>query len=461
VSAPCPPASQRDSPLHHTPTAALAWRPDGKQLAVGHADGALAVLSPEDGETLHTSPYQSGAIAALSWTQCAQEEDAPLPHGLRSGLEDRAPRLFEPPLPAGAAAPAGAPAGYAHRLGRRDTLAWPPRPARLDALVAVAADGEVTAYADGLHPMLASGPPAAEAHPVVRVLAVGQPPSLREIVVLVEDSRGALALRGLGSAALGARAGALRAAAALAADVLAGAGRLAAAAAAAVGEWEAGLAAQAELTGTLEALLADHGIDSDATADLLLLVTMGEYSAAMEQFLSTALGEAGLKRAARVVDAALCAVHAAVVDRVAPEAELAAFRLGELRGLAMAPQWRDHLHLKVSAGGRGGGRGVCVCVVVVVCVCVGGCAPCARTHTAVTACVVVWCAVSAVGGLGGRALPPKQHRCFVSRGLALGAPAAARVPPCLPPCFPPCFPSPRPVTRRSPWWAAPSGWRTR
>jgi len=95
--------------------------------------------------------------------------------------------------------------------------------------------------------------------------------------------------------------------------------------------------------------LEAHGIESDAQTDLLLLVTMGEYSAAMEQYLNSTLGEAGIKRAARAVDAAVCTVHALLVDKLLPELEVLAFRLGELRGMSLTPKGRSLLGLHVRA----------------------------------------------------------------------------------------------------------------
>ena len=50
-------------------------------------------------------------------------------------------------------------------------------------------------------------------------------------------------------------------------------------------------------------------------------------------------GEAGLKRAARASDAASCTVHALLADHLQPAVEQLAFRLGELRGLAMCDTW--------------------------------------------------------------------------------------------------------------------------
>ena len=51
-------------------------------------------------------------------------------------------------------------------------------------------------------------------------------------------------------------------------------------------------------------------------------------------------GEPGLKRLARGVDAAVCATHALLADHLAPQLEQLAFRLGELRGLALCLPWR-------------------------------------------------------------------------------------------------------------------------
>ena len=50
-------------------------------------------------------------------------------------------------------------------------------------------------------------------------------------------------------------------------------------------------------------------------------------------------GETGLKRAARAMDAASCAVHALMADHLQPVLEQLAFRLGELRGLALCHSW--------------------------------------------------------------------------------------------------------------------------
>lgn len=53
-----------------------------------------------------------------------------------------------------------------------------------------------------------------------------------------------------------------------------------------------------------------------------------------------AAGEAGLKKLARAVDAAACCCHNLLTDHLQPQLEQLAFRLGELRGLALCLPWR-------------------------------------------------------------------------------------------------------------------------
>lgn len=51
-------------------------------------------------------------------------------------------------------------------------------------------------------------------------------------------------------------------------------------------------------------------------------------------------GEQGLKKLARALDAAVCSCHNLLTDHLQPQLEQLAFRLGELRGLALCLPWR-------------------------------------------------------------------------------------------------------------------------
>jgi hypothetical protein len=94
----------------------------------------------------------------------------------------------------------------------------------------------------------------------------------------------------------------------------------------------------------------------DPRADLLLLLATGSAGSGVHAWLTGSLGEAGVQRVARAVDAALERAHALLLHSCLPALERAAFCLGELRGLAAACCPRD---VPFGAGGeqQSGGRG--------------------------------------------------------------------------------------------------------
>eukprot|EP00951_Prasinocladus_malaysianus_P019128 scaffold154417_cov49-Prasinocladus_malaysianus.AAC.3 len=66
-------------------------------------------------------------------------------------------------------------------------------------------------------------------------------------------------------------------------------------------------------------------------------------------FLDSLLtGEAGVKRLAKAVDSAVGTIHELLLDHLSPAVELAAFRLGELRGLASCGDWIWPIGLEAS-----------------------------------------------------------------------------------------------------------------
>lgn len=48
---------------------ALCWQPDGKRLAVGQADGSIAILSVEYGELVHRQNMHRAPVVAISWVE--------------------------------------------------------------------------------------------------------------------------------------------------------------------------------------------------------------------------------------------------------------------------------------------------------------------------------------------------------------------------------------------------------
>lgn len=81
--------------------------------------------------------------------------------------------------------------------------------------------------------------------------------------------------------------------------------------------------------------------------ELALLLATGSCSPPLHNFLSSTLGEAGLRRLARGTDAALNSMHTAILERLMPLAELVLFLLGELRGAVLAAGAESWMGLQV------------------------------------------------------------------------------------------------------------------
>jgi hypothetical protein len=84
--------------------------------------------------------------------------------------------------------------------------------------------------------------------------------------------------------------------------------------------------------------------------ELLLLLATGACTPPLHNFLSSSLGEAGLRRLARGTDAALSSLHTALLERLVPLAELVLFLLGELRGAVLAAGADSWMGLQVGGG---------------------------------------------------------------------------------------------------------------
>eukprot|EP00964_Phaeocystis_antarctica_P089968 scaffold57487_cov61-Phaeocystis_antarctica.AAC.8 len=68
------------------PVRCLAWRPDGKQLAAGHADGSVTLYDVEDGEQLSRHREHPSPLCLFSWVEAtpAGEQPALLPSRLHT-----------------------------------------------------------------------------------------------------------------------------------------------------------------------------------------------------------------------------------------------------------------------------------------------------------------------------------------------------------------------------------------
>eukprot|EP00878_Enallax_costatus_P019559 GHUV01020636.1.p1 GENE.GHUV01020636.1~~GHUV01020636.1.p1 ORF type:complete len:270 (+),score=46.40 GHUV01020636.1:387-1196(+) len=85
---------------------AVCWRPDGKELAAGHANGGISILYVETGDVVASHKVHYAGIATISWADSADNSST----GFGSQIRDifghqhslaphqRYKRLFAPPI---------------------------------------------------------------------------------------------------------------------------------------------------------------------------------------------------------------------------------------------------------------------------------------------------------------------------------------------------------------------------
>lgn len=92
------------------PVRCLAWRPDGKQLAAGHADGSVTLYDVEDGEQLSRHREHPSPLCLFSWVEAtpAGEQPALLPSRLHTPCASAASAAYaaSPPSLPSTTAPA-------------------------------------------------------------------------------------------------------------------------------------------------------------------------------------------------------------------------------------------------------------------------------------------------------------------------------------------------------------------
>ena len=148
-----------------SPVTSLGWRPDGKILVSGHADGAVQLYHAEDGEVLHAStPHRGSAVTSLHWQDAPAEDSRrsacayqsatsrfALPTNGGGGVHDR-PRRDGAKADAGAGAGAGA---WTHPpgAGARALFDHFDPPTRLTVLCSGDARGDVVMSAFGIFPI--------------------------------------------------------------------------------------------------------------------------------------------------------------------------------------------------------------------------------------------------------------------------------------------------------------------
>ncbi|GBF88198.1 hypothetical protein Rsub_00910 [Raphidocelis subcapitata] len=388
---------------------AVAWRPDGRRLAAGHADGSISLFDIESGEVCSRRKAHYAAVARLAWAEGAGA-DAAGKAGRRRAVDGPPPplrhkQLFAPPGapdkpgaggagngPAaggggGASAAGGQPRGstgggagggggagaggdlYGAMLrcaaaeeqqqGAAAGAGWPDEPLGLDLLVASDARGRVSAWAHGEVQLLDAGAPAWEpaggrgdeggggGAGAGRVLAVAAPEQLDQLYFLQQHPTGGLVLHASSLSGLHRHRADLQRCAALFGQVQSHLAAAQRGLAAAARDWRSAVSDMGRRMEQLESDLSDAGTAApNPLGDLTLLLCTGAITQGLQQWLLSTLGEAGLRRLARQVDLAADGLHSELLNGVLPRLRLAVFALGEMRALAAAASGLQRLGLQ-------------------------------------------------------------------------------------------------------------------
>ena len=390
-----------------SPVTSLGWRPDGKILVSGHADGAVQLYHAEDGEVLHASrPHRGSPVTSLHW------QDAPVEDSRRSACAyQSATSRFALPTTGGnfvhgavkglgsrkgdggAAKGDGGERSFASSsqhprrgAGARALFDHFDPPTRLTVLCSGDASGVVVMSAFGIFPIASTrvgdGPnadfPLGDSN-ALEILHASASPDLSRVLVAFTANGGLDAVGASASVPLLAmRSKEMCTAASHGSQVTALVAEIECELANAADVWvkarvdfDKRVAAMRERVndggnddtdkhfrdGSMDMDVADDdGMDTGANENadpndgkksrraptiedhLLAHLATGRVDDRLEQFLSHEFRAKDIRKLARSMDAAATAVHAVLMERVAPAAESCALRLAELRALA---RWRE------------------------------------------------------------------------------------------------------------------------
>ena len=365
------------------PVTSLGWRPDGKVLVSGHADGTVVLHHVEDGETLHVSKPHARAVTSLHW------QTAPASDAARSAFahQSAAARFTLPPRRSGAEkGAAAAAAATAKKSGTSKSSALVDHfdpPDRLTVLVSGDARGTIALSAFGVVPLgsadltvargvgIKENQARASSRGVVVQHATASPDLSRVLVGFgVTESRSvkknvdggdddAIVASYVAVARvplLAARSRELRDIAAHAAALAAANDAVRERVAAAAATWSRARGAFAKAASLLarrareehkahaaaRRLEEQSGNASVGLVSLedrfMALLAVGDVDLVLERFLSHEFDAAAARRVAKQIDAAATEVHRTLLRDVGPAAETASVRVAELRALA---RWRE------------------------------------------------------------------------------------------------------------------------
>ncbi|KAH7444281.1 hypothetical protein KP509_02G071700 [Ceratopteris richardii] len=355
----------------------LCWRPDGKALAVGHEDGTISLHDVENGNIIRQTVTHHCPVECLAWVE--EKEMAQTAADDLFVYEDRTPRFFPPP-PKSPAMPGAAPAFDIS--GAVGSMEDPNSP--MDAKTALKAshqqinilcsgdrNGTICLNIFGVfligrvdvseldistckHEKDATKDSSYRLHDPF-ILKVSLSENLHHLSVLCtgklvsshfeerktnqEAAYGVFSLK-INTALIGCRSKELHQVALQVSSIEELLEVLQVSMNVMQKVWSDAHTSFREKFKGLSQLLREHGSHANPQEECLSLLSCGLASSGLHQFLAVSLGEGGLKRLSKTMDAALRELHVVIAEHLQPVAEILAFRVGELRGIS---RWKARL----------------------------------------------------------------------------------------------------------------------
>ncbi|PIN07121.1 Anaphase-promoting complex (APC), subunit 4 [Handroanthus impetiginosus] len=344
----------------------ICWRPDGKAIAVGLEDGTISLHDVENGKLLRNMKFHNVSVVCLNW-----EEDRKL---LMDGnhkhpiYEDRTARFF-PPAPRVPRTPGLVPGDGSGFMDENDDSfreLFDSSHQQFDILCSGDKDGNICFNIFGIFPIgrvnihdLAFRSSLVGNHVSCQLMdaSICKVALSRDICYLIVLCCGVLTETGsqasdnqmsrsdlqgfhclvLDSTIFSKRKNELHQVALQASNVEHLIEVIRRSLAVMSKQWSDVMHVYHEKFNALSSLIIDHGIDSSPQEEFLSLLGGARTSPPIHQFLANSLGEAGLKRVAKVVCGAGKELQTILLDHLQPAAEIIGFRMGELRGLS---RWR-------------------------------------------------------------------------------------------------------------------------
>ncbi|KAL6542862.1 hypothetical protein OROHE_010382 [Orobanche hederae] len=323
----------------------ICWRPDGKAIAVGLEDGTIALLDVENGKLLRSMKFHNASVVCLNWV----EDPEKIMEGKCNKLtyEDRTTRFF-PPAPRVPRTPGLVTGDNNGLMEETDDSFWElldPSHQQFDILCSGDRDGNICFNIFGIFHIgkvnvqnLALCNSLVGNHVSCRltdasICKVALSTDLCHFIVLCS---GVLTQRGSGGHANQIFRNDLNGFHSLVLDSAIFQSR------------KNELHQVAQQVSNVEHMMdiiqrslrvmskqCDHGLDSCPQEEFLSLLGGARTSPPVHQFLVNSLGEAGIKRAAKIVCGAGKELQTIMLDNLQ---EIIAFRMGEIRGLS---KWRS------------------------------------------------------------------------------------------------------------------------